>query len=154
MNSRQKEQARRAIRLWVKGDAERSAQENPLAARHRFTEQVAANGGRQTVKATQTRQSGGSQPITYQKNSYELARIRRIMEMVREYDNWSHDLLREYALGVSYEKMAQKRNTEAHKYGKTKAIVDVRAGLEVVGFALMLSDSNLLSLQLKRSAIM
>jgi len=141
VNKQLKNNARAAIRLWVHGDPDNSLQENPLAARHRFTEQAGADNGKYTVRATQTRQSGGSRPVTTQMNSLELVRIRRIMEMLNEHDHWVVGVLRDWGKGYTLEEIANKRSTGA-KYSKTRASEDLNIGLSLVALCLSLNEQG------------
>lgn len=141
MNAEQKRVARAAIRLWANGDPEPASAENPLAARHRFTEQGTGNRRAITASGTQTRQSGGSKPVTYAMNSYELSRMRRIIELIHDQDPALTVILKQWGTGSTFDQIADQRG-----YSKTVAHDRFNLGVNLVWAYLNASDQGILVL--------
>ncbi len=141
MNQDQKQAARKAIRLWANGDPEPASAENPLAARHRFTEQSGGNGRAITAHGVQTRQSGGSKPVTELMNSYEYTRMKRIMELIHDQDPPLVDILDQWGTGSTFEEIASQRG-----YSKTEAHGRFTLGMNLVWMLLNASDQGILVL--------
>lgn len=141
MNQTQKNAARDAIRLWANGDPEPATSENPLAARHRFTEQAGPDTGSYTARGTQTRQSGGSKPVTLAMNSFEYARMKRLMVLIEEQDSNLVHLMRQWGEGATFAEIAEKKG-----YSKTEAHTRFTLGMNLVWMLLNANDRGLLRL--------